>query len=141
MNKRFQLTAVVTIGALALTGCSTLTAGTGNDVVTSDVDPDTTAVTNVDEKQSLKAGERVKITATSPWVIETVTVGGSSGDVVVPVTAPTQWSSAPLEPLQSTTYKVKMRNATTGETTEVNRRVVSGARGKTFTADFTPEME
>ena len=47
MNKRFQLTAVVTIGALALTGCSTLTAGTGNDVVTSDVDPDTTAVTNV----------------------------------------------------------------------------------------------
>ena len=141
MNKRFQLTAVVTIGALALTGCSTLTAGTGNDVVTSDVDPDTTAVTNVDEKQSLKAGERVKITATSPWVIETVTVGGSSGDVVVPVTAPTQWSSAPLEPLQSTTYKVKMRNATTGETTEVNRRVVSGAPAKTFTADFTPEME
>lgn len=140
MNKRNQLIAVTTVGALALTGCTTLSAGTGNDVVTSEVDPNTTAVTNVDDSQSLKAGERVKVTATSPWVIEDVVVGSSSGEVHATVAAPTQWSSAPLEPLQSTTYEVKMRNATTGDVTVVNRKVVSGAPAKTFTADFSPEM-
>lgn len=140
MNKRIQFTAVAVIGALALTGCTTLSAGTGNDVVTSEVDPNTTAVTNVDAKQSLKAGERVKITATSPWVIESVTVGTPAGETDAAIPSPTQWASAPLEPLQATTYRVKMRNATTGESTEVNRKVVSGAPAKTFTAEFTPEM-
>ena len=140
MKKRIQFIAVAAVGALALTGCTTLSAGTGNNVVTSDVDPSTTAVTNIDSTQSLKAGERVKITATSPWVIETVAVGAQSGETEAAIPSPTQWSSAPLEPLQSTTYRVKMRNATTGETTELNRKVVSGAPAKTFTAEFTPAM-
>ncbi len=140
MNKRIQFAAFTAIGALALTGCTTLSAGTSDDVGTNKVDPSTAVVTNIDKSQSLEAGERVKVTATSPWVIESIVVGSSAGDVDATIAAPTQWSSAPLEPLQSTTYQVKMRNATTGEVAEVDRKVVSGAPTKTFTADFTPEM-
>ncbi len=140
MNKRIQFAAFTAIGALALTGCTTLIAGTSDDVGTNKIDPSTAVVTNIDKSQSLEAGERVKVTATSPWVIESIVVGSSVGDIDATIAAPTQWSSAPLEPLQSTTYQVKMRNATTGEVAEVDRKVVSGAPTKTFTADFTPEM-
>ena len=63
MNKSIATTAVIAIGALALSGCSTLTASTRDDVVSpeaSDVDPSTTAVTNLDNTENLKAGEKVK---------------------------------------------------------------------------------
>ncbi len=143
MKKSLATTAAIAIGALLLSGCSTLSAATSNDVAQEDSELDpgvVTAVTNIDTTQSLKAGERVKITAQSPWVIERVTVGGPTGDSDSPVTAPTQWTSAPLEPLQASTYTVKMRNSSTGQTTTVSRRVVSSGATKTFTAEFTPEM-
>ena len=44
MKKSLAATAVITVGALALSGCTTLTASTSNDVVqteSSDVDPGT----------------------------------------------------------------------------------------------------
>ena len=143
MNKNIATTAVIAIGALALSGCSTLTASTRDDVVSpeaSDVDPSTTAVTNLDNTENLKAGEKVKVTAKSPWVIERVTVGTATGDTDSTVTAPDSWSSTPLEPLQATSYQVKMRNSSTGETTVLSKKVVSGPATNTFTADLTPDL-
>lgn len=144
MKKSLAATAVITVGALALSGCTTLTASTSNDVVqteSSDVDPGTvTAVTNIDNTQNLKAGERVKVTAQSPWVIESVTVGGPTGDSDVAITSPDQWVSAPLEPLQATSYRIKMRNSSTGQTTELSKRVVTSGATSTFTADLTPDL-
>lgn len=142
MKNSLSTIAVIATGALLLSGCSTLTASTSNDVADqdSDIDPSVvTATTNIDNTQSIKAGERVKVTAQAPWAIERITVGGANGDQDVAVAAPSQWTSAPLEPLQSSTYTIKMRNTSTGETTTLNRRVVSSGATKTFTAEFTPE--
>jgi hypothetical protein len=143
MNKSITTTAAIAIGALALSGCSTLTASTRDDVVqpdASDVDPGSTAATNLDSTSNLKAGEKVKVTAKSPWVIERVTVGTQAGETESTVTSPNAWASAPLEPLQANSYQVKMRNSSTGETALLSKRVVSGPATNTFTADLTPDL-
>ena len=45
-------------------------------------------MTNIDNTQSLRAGERVKVTAQSPWVIEMSLSGGPTGDSDVAITSP-----------------------------------------------------
>lgn len=131
---------IAAFSAMALSGCAAISANTSNDMMAADLPPGTvTATTNVDDENSLDAGDRVKVKAQSPWVIERVVVTSQAGETEEEIKSPTEWASSPLEPLQSTNVEIKMRNASTGQTTVVERNVTTGAAARTFTAEFTPE--
>lgn len=143
MSKRILLTVVISSGALALTACSGLTASTGNDLVSDDASSVSDLVvlkSNVDNSQEVKAGQSVKLTAQEPWIIESVTVNGPSGNETFGVEAPGEkWKSEPLAPAQMSTYTATMRNPTTGEAMPVKRQVIAGPATNTFDATVTPE--
>jgi lipoprotein-anchoring transpeptidase ErfK/SrfK len=142
MSKKVLFTVVISSGALALTACSGLTASTSNDLIGSDASSvsDLVVVTsNVDDKQALKAGQSVKFTAQEPWLIESVTVNGPSGNETFGVKAPGEkWKSEPLAPAQMSTYTATMRNPNTGEAMAVKRQVIAGPATNTFEATVTP---
>ena len=147
MSRKILVAAVVAMSGFAMTACSaSLSAQTGNDIAgtsitnTSDVVDSDAAVTNVDKKGQLKAGDRIKITAQDPWVIETIALNGTEGDSVQGVPAPgMQWKSGPLNPQSLTTMTATMRNPTTGQTLDITRKVMAGPAQDTFSAEISPD--
>ena len=142
MSKKVLFTVVISSGALALTACSGLTASTSNDLIRSDTSSVSDIVvvkSNVDDTQALKAGQSVKFTAQEPWLIESVTVNGPSGNETFGVKAPGEkWKSEPLAPAQMSTYTATMRDPNTGDTMAVKRQVIAGPATNTFEATVTP---
>ncbi len=142
MSKRVLFTVVIGSGALALSACSGLTASTSNDFVGADASTVSDLVvltSNIDDTQELKAGQRVKFTAQEPWLIESVTVNGPSGNETFGVTGTGEkWKSDPLAPAQMSTYTATMRNSDTGEAVAVKRQVIAGPATDTFEVDVTP---
>lgn len=147
MSRKFLVAAVVAMSGFGLTACSaSLSAQTSNDIAgtaitnTADATDVVSAVTNIDSKETLKAGERIKITAQDPWIIEQIQEQGTKGDSLQGIPAPgTQWRSAPLEPQQLVTVTATMRNPNSGQTMDVTRRVMSGPAADTFSAELSPE--
>jgi len=140
MQRKIASAAVLTVSAVALTGCSQFSAQTGDDTKAVNVSSQEaiTATTNVDTKKILPAGARIKIDAQEPWTVERVTTNGPSGYTQdAGLNAPV-WKSQPLTPGQMTTVTAYMRNPNNGQTQTVARSVLAGPATDTFTAELSP---
>lgn len=145
MRKRIATAAVLSVGALTLSACTSLSAQTANDVLNKQNDEAAAnaASSNIDgDNTEVAAGDRVKFQAKAPWVLESVSVSGTSGNDTVGVAFPgKKWISEPLVPGQMSTYAATMRNQTTGDVTTVVRKAIAGPGLDFFSADLSPSGE
>lgn len=133
---------VVASGAMLLASCGVeLAANTGQDVT--DVPQPATriaATTNLDANGSLPPGKRVQFVANDPWLIESVTVDGASGQANAGIAEPViRWNSSPLEPTQRATYTAQLRDQASGETQTITRSVVTSEATNKFSATVFPK--
>lgn len=130
------------VGGLLLASCSNaLSVTTSSDTSgRGDAPSGNVATSNVDQKETLPAGKRVRILANDPWLIESVSTADSSGTTEEVISVPTsRWRSKPVGPSQVVTYTATLRDPQTRETQTVTRTVKSGAAKNEFSATVFPK--
>lgn len=136
MRKGFGFISFGLVAVLAMSGCSALTAGGGQDT-TGDINV-VAATTNLDDETTIKAGKTVKVTATDPWVIEHVQVTSGKKSDSFEVASKSTWRSEAIAPNQDVKVEVSLRNPATGDTNVVTREVRSGNAASTYSAQLFP---
>lgn len=138
MRVRGKFVAALAAVVVVIAGCSApvnLSVGQPPEQATLDAE---SVETNLDQKDTLAAGERIEIAAILPWHLEDVQIVRDGATEQIQVENPREWRSEPLAPKQKAVVRATLGNPQSGQQHSVERRVVVGKAEKTFTAKLFP---
>lgn len=142
MGRKLATAAAALISVIALSGCGVTLTPTSNSIGSSpEATQDVVAATSsIDAKKQLPAGKKVEFTANVPYVLESVSIGGSGREPVHHIVegAGDHWVSPPLEPSMMTEFVATLHDSVTGHIETVTRSVQTGPAEDTFTASVFP---